>query len=940
METKELKIIKASENNLKNVNLTIPHNKLIVFTGVSGSGKSSLAFDTIFAEGQRRYLQGVSAYARQFLGQLKKPEVVDIIGLKPTIAIDQKTTYKSPRSTVGTVTEIYDYLRLLYSQIGVPHCPICGKEIKKQTVDEIVDAILKFPEGLKIQILAPIVKNKKGKHSKEISLAQKNGFTKIRVDSQIYNLNELNELDKNKVHNLEIVVDRLVVNEKIKSRLADALEICFKFSNGTVIVNNGEDDILFSQDFACPAHSFSVEKLTPQMFSFNNPLGACELCTGLGTLIEVSKKLIVPDETLSIRNGAIKAPGWRFGDKNSLAKSYYESLSEKFNFSLDIPFAELPNKIKDILFYGVENEKIKIKRKTNHMDLTYSTSFVGIINNLNQRYRESKSDFVKHEIEQYMCEIQCPKCCGKRLKSGILGVTIAEKNISEFCEMNVSYAINFIENLKLTENLNLIAKPILKEIKTRLEFLKLVGLSYLTINRCSKTLSGGESQRIRLATQIGSFLVGVIYILDEPSIGLHPVDNDKLIESLKKLRDLGNTVIVVEHDEETIKAADFIVEIGPRAGEHGGEIVFSGPYEKLEFCDNSITGQYLNKKRTIEVPKQRQTGTGKFLEFNGCCENNLKHINFKLKLGTLTCVTGVSGSGKSTLVNNIVYRYFAAKFDNSNLKPGKFESVNGEQNINKIVCVDQSPIGKTPRSNPGTYTGVFDFIRELFANTNYAKLHGFNAGRFSFNVKGGRCEACKGDGIIKIEMHFLPDIFVPCEVCGGTRYNRETLKVKYCDKNISEVLNMTVQQALVFFDNQPRIKRKLTALLEVGLGYIKLGQNASTLSGGEAQRVKLATELAKIPTGKTLYILDEMSTGLHKHDVAKILNILKKFVEGKNTVLLIEHNLDVIKTADYLIDLGPTGGEDGGFIIASGTPEEVAANEKSKTGQFLKKILN
>ncbi len=941
MEKFEIVVKGASENNLKNISLKIPHNKLVVFTGVSGSGKSSLAFDTIFAEGQRRYLQGMSSYARQFLGQIKKPNVVEISGLCPTIAIDQKTTYKNPRSTVGTVTEIYDYFRLLYAQIGILHCPICGEEIKQQTVDEVVDRILKFPEGSKIQVLAPVVRNKKGKYVKEIELAKKNGFSKVRIDGIYFSLFDEIELDKNKKHSIDVVIDRLIVSEKIKSRLTDSLEVGFKLSSKTVVVNlNNKTDFLFSQDYACPKHDFSIEKLTPQMFSFNNPLGACEVCMGLGSLIEVSKKLIVPDESLSIKNGAIQAPGWKYGESsNNLARSYYEALSKKYGFSLDVAFSELSDEVKNILFYGLKDEKVKITRKTNFMDGVFDLSFNGIINNLQKRYSESKSEWIKNEIEQYMCEVTCPKCKGKRLKTALLGVTINNKNISDFTEMDVLEALDFIKNLKFEKSQSLVAKPILKEIVLRLNFLKSVGLQYLTLSRSSKTLSGGESQRIRLVNQIGSALVGVLYILDEPSIGLHQRDNKKLIDSLKQLRDLGNSVIVVEHDEDTIKAADFLVEIGPKAGEHGGKVVFCGSVDEIKNCKESITGQYLVGKKKIEVPKQRRNGTGKSLKFFGCCENNLKNLDVEIKLGTLTCVTGVSGSGKSTLVNNVIYRYLARKFNRSKLNLGKFSSVSGEENLNKIVCIDQSPIGKTPRSNPGTYTTVFDNIRELFANTSYAKLHGFGAGRFSFNVKGGRCEACKGDGIVKMEMYFLPDVYVPCEVCGGRRYNRETLKVKYCGKNIYDVLNMTVDTALQFFDNQPRIQRKLRALSEVGLGYIKIGQNATTLSGGEAQRVKLAFELSKIPTGKTLYILDEMSTGLHQHDVKKILKILHRFVDGKNTVLLIEHNLDVVKTADQIIDLGPEGGSDGGKIVAVGTPEEVAQNPNSYTGKFLKQIL-
>lgn len=940
MGKNEIIIKGARENNLKEINLTIPRDKLIVFTGVSGSGKSSLAFDTIFADGQRRYMESLSSYARQFLGQMEKPDVDDIQGLSPAISIDQKTTSKNPRSTVGTVTEIYDYLRLLYARIGIPHCPVCGREIKQQTIDQIVDKVLALPKRAKIQILAPIVRGRKGEHVKEFEFARKNGFIRVRADGELYDLSEEIKLEKNKKHNIEIVVDRLIIDDGIKSRLTDSLEIASKISGGLIIISMQDaEDILFSQEYACPEHEISIEELTPRMFSFNNPYGACEVCTGIGTFTKVDPLLIIPNEDLSIKEGAIKAPGWTYNEKNSIAKMYYDALAKKYKFSLDTPYGKLPKNVKNIILYGSKGQKLKISRNTSYGNGSYEAVFEGIINNLERRYKESTSEWAKEDIAAYMNEVTCPHCNGERLKKTVLGVTVGGKNISQFTRMSIIQAVDFINNIKLTDREKMISGAIFKEIKERLNFLCSVGLEYLTLSRSSGTLSGGESQRIRLATQIGSSLVGVLYILDEPSIGLHQRDNDKLIGTLKKLRDIGNTLIVVEHDEDTMRAADWIVDIGPGPGVHGGEVVFSGLTKKIEDCKESITGQYLCGKKKIDIPKKRRKGNGKILQFNGCSENNLKNINVKIPLGTFTCVTGVSGSGKSSLVNQTIYKHLAAKLNKSRIKAGKFKSVKGMEHLDKVIDIDQSPIGKTSRSNPGTYTSVFNDIRELFANTNDAKMRGYTSGRFSFNVKGGRCEACQGDGIVKIEMHFLPDVYVPCEVCKGKRYNRETLQVFYKGKNIYDILNMTVEEGIAFFENHPKIKRKLQTLYDVGLGYIKIGQSSTTLSGGEAQRVKLSTELSKRSTGKTIYVLDEPTTGLHTNDVKHLLIVLQKLVDAGNTVLLIEHNLDVIKTADYLIDLGPEGGDNGGTIVATGTPEQVANIKESYTGQYLKDIL-
>lgn len=940
MGKNEIVIKGAREHNLKNVNLTIPRDQLIVFTGLSGSGKSSLAFDTIYADGQRRYIESLSSYARQFLGQMEKPDVDSIEGLSPAISIDQKTTSKNPRSTVGTVTEIYDYLRLLYARVGTPHCPICGREISQQTIDQIVDQILSLPEKSKLQILAPVVRSRKGEHVKALDSARKSGFVRVRVDGNLYDLSETISLDKNKKHSIEIVVDRLVLQDGITSRLTDSLEIASHLSGGLVIVDVvGQEEILFSQNYACPEHGVSIEELTPRMFSFNNPAGACDDCTGLGSFLKVDPDLLVPNPSLSIRQGAIKASGWNFNSKNSIAHMYFDALSKHYDFSLDTPFADLPKDIQNIIFYGTNGERILLKRESFYGSGEYNARFEGIVNNLERRYKESDSPIMKDEISSYMRDVLCPTCHGERLKKEILAVTVGGKNISEFTKMSIREAIGFVENLSLTKRQHKIADAILKEIKERLEFLQSVGLSYLTLSRSSGTLSGGESQRIRLATQIGSSLMGVLYILDEPSIGLHQRDNDKLIGTLKRLRDLGNTLIVVEHDEDTMRSADFLVDIGPGPGTHGGEVVFAGPIEKIKECPQSITGQYLLGKKKIEVPKQRRKGNGKFLTFSGCEENNLKGITAKIPLGTFVCVTGVSGSGKSSLVNEIIYKQLAGSLNRANTRPGKFKKVDGLSHLDKVIDINQSPIGRTPRSNPGTYTNVFNDIREIFAQTKDAKMRGYSMGRFSFNVRGGRCEACQGDGIVKIEMHFLPDIYVPCDVCKGKRYNRETLEVKYKDKTIYDILEMTVEEGLAFFENIPKIKRKLQTLYDVGLGYIKIGQPATTLSGGEAQRVKLATELAKRPTGKTIYILDEPTTGLHTADVQHLITVLQKLVDGGNTVLVIEHNLDVIKTADYIIDLGPEGGDEGGQLVASGTPEEIASCKDSYTGQYLKKVL-
>ena len=929
----------AREHNLKNIDVTIPRDKLVVLTGLSGSGKSSLAFDTIYAEGQRRYVESLSSYARMFLGQMEKPDVDMIDGLSPAISIDQKTTSKNPRSTVGTVTEIYDYLRLLYARIGIPHCPICGREIKQQTIDQIVDQVLSLPEKTRIQVMAPVVRGRKGEHQKEFEAARKSGFVRARVDGLLYDLNEKIQLEKNRKHTIEIVVDRLVVKEGIRSRLADSIETAAGLTGGIVVINviDGED-ITFSQNYACPEHGVSVDELTPRMFSFNNPYGACKKCTGLGVFMKIDPQLIIPDKRLSINKGGLKASGWAM-EGSSIAAMYMKGLSEHYHFSLDTPLGELPPEIIDILLYGTKGEKIRLRRDSMYGSGSYMAPFEGVINNLERRFRDTSSNWIKEEIETYMSAVPCDECHGQRLSKESLAVTVGGLNISQFCDKSVTEALEFVDGLELSDREKMIAAPILKEIKSRLGFLQSVGLEYLTLSRSSGTLSGGESQRIRLATQIGSSLMGVLYILDEPSIGLHQRDNHKLLNTLKRLRDLGNTVIVVEHDEDTMREADYIVDVGPGAGIHGGEIVFAGPAKGIEKCKKSLTGQYLSGKRKVEVPETRRPGSGKFLEIKGAAQNNLKGIDVKIPLGEFVCVTGVSGSGKSSLINEILYKKLAAELNRAHAHPGKHQELLGLEHLDKVIQIDQSPIGRTPRSNPATYTGLFNDIRELFASTQEAKMRGFTASRFSFNVKGGRCEACQGDGIICIEMHFLPDVYVPCEVCKGHRYNRETLEVKYKGKNIYDVLEMTAEEGLEFFRDIPKLRRKLQTICDVGLGYVKIGQPATTLSGGEAQRVKLATELSRRSTGRTIYILDEPTTGLHIADVHKLIDVLQRLVDGGNTVVVIEHNLDLIKTADHIIDLGPEGGNRGGEIVAQGTPEEVAAVEGSYTGQYLKPLL-
>ena len=929
----------AREHNLKNVDLELPRDKFIVFTGLSGSGKSSLAFDTIYADGQRRYVESLSSYARMFLGQMEKPDVDSIEGLSPAISIDQKTTSKNPRSTVGTVTEIYDYLRLLYARIGVPHCPVCGRVIEQQTVDQMADQIMALPEGTRIQVLAPVVRSRKGEHKKEFENAKRSGFVRVRADGILYDLSEEIKLEKNKKHNIEIVIDRLILKADIRSRLSDSLESAMSVSGGLVLIDVvGGEELLFSQNYACPDHGISVEDLSPRMFSFNNPAGACEKCTGLGTFMKVDPALVIPDPSRSIRGGAIRASGWYFAE-GGLVQSYFEALASHYHFSLDTPFRQLPEEIQNIILYGNNGEKITVQRESGSRGSTFTTDFEGIINNLERRFRTTNSNWVRNDIASLMSSEECPDCHGHRLKPEYLAVTVGDKNISDFCRMSIVQALDFLDTLQLTERQKMISAQILKEIRSRLGFLQSVGLEYLTLARSASTLSGGESQRIRLATQIGSSLMGVLYILDEPSIGLHQKDNHKLIDTLKRLRDIGNTLIVVEHDEDTMRAADYIVDIGPGAGVHGGEVVCAGSLEDIISCEKSITGQYLSGKKKVEVPAIRRKGNGKYIEIVGATENNLKNISVKIPLGTFTGVTGVSGSGKSSLINEILYKRLAGDLNGARIRPGKHKDILGIDQLDKVIEIDQSPIGRTPRSNPATYTGVFTDIRNLFASTNQAKMRGYTSSRFSFNVKGGRCEACEGDGIIKIEMHFLPDIFVPCEVCKGKRYNRETLEVKYKDKSIYDVLEMTVEEGLAFFDSLPKIKRKLQTLYDVGLGYIKIGQPATTLSGGEAQRVKLAAELCRKPTGKTIYILDEPTTGLHTADVHKLIEVLQTLVDAGNTVIFIEHNLDVIKTADYLIDLGLDGGDNGGQVVFAGTPEELVQCEQSYTGQYLKELL-
>ncbi|ELC8431323.1 excinuclease ABC subunit UvrA [Clostridium perfringens] len=930
----------AKVHNLKNVSLEIPRDKLIVFTGLSGSGKSSLAFDTIYAEGQRRYVESLSSYARQFLGQMDKPDVESIEGLSPAISIDQKTTSRNPRSTVGTVTEIYDYLRLLYARVGVPHCPKCGKEITQQSVDQIVDQIMELPERSKIMILAPIIRGRKGTHEKVLENIKKQGFVRARIDGEIYDLTEDEiKLEKNIKHNIEAVVDRIIVKDGIEGRLTDSIETSLKMAEGLVLVNIiGEEDRLYSEHFACADCGISIDELAPRMFSFNSPFGKCERCDGLGTLMEIDEDLVVPNKDLSIRGGAISTWGDSRMKEESWTYCVLKALMEKYNFDLDTPYKDLPKKVQEVLMYG-EPEKLKVTYTKENVTAVYNHSFEGEINNLRRRYMETNSDTMKAEIEKYMSDNPCPKCKGARLKPEALAVTVGGKNIFEFTSMAIREELDFINSINFSEKDNIISSQIIKEIQSRLSFLINVGLDYLDLARKAGTLSGGEAQRIRLATQIGSQLMGVLYILDEPSIGLHQRDNDRLISTLKQLRDVGNTLIVVEHDEDTMREADYIVDIGPGAGEHGGEIVASGTLDEIMSNENSLTGKYLTGAKKVELPEERRKGNGNFITVKGAKENNLKNVTAKFPLGTLTMVTGVSGSGKSTLVNEILYKGLNKIVNKAKDLPGKFKEITGYENIDKIIDIDQSPIGRTPRSNPATYTGTFDIIRELFSQTQEAKMRGYKPGRFSFNVKGGRCEACSGDGIIKIEMQFLSDVYVPCEVCKGKRYNRETLEVKYKGKNIADVLNMTVEEALEFFENIPRIKNKLQTLMDVGLGYIRLGQPSTQLSGGEAQRIKLAYELSKRSTGKTLYILDEPTTGLHIHDVNRLVKILQRLVDGGNTVIVIEHNLDMIKCADYIVDLGPEGGDKGGTIIATGTPEKIAGAKESYTGKYLKKYL-
>ena len=942
MQEKNIYIKGAREHNLKNIDLVLPRDKMIVFTGLSGSGKSSLAFDTIYAEGQRRYVESLSSYARQFLGQMEKPDVDLIDGLSPAISIDQKTTSKNPRSTVGTITEVYDYLRLLYARIGVPHCTVCGREIKPQTVDMIVDKIMTYDEGTKFQLLSPIARGKKGEFLKELEQVRKSGFVRVRIDGIIYDLSENIKLEKNKKHNIEVVVDRLVMKSSIRSRLTDSVETATKLSGGLLLVERvGVDEQLYSLNYACPEHGISFDELTPRMFSFNNPFGACKKCSGLGVFMKISEKSVIPDPSLSIRKGGIRAHGWNSVGEGSIAGMYYTALGKKYGFTLDTPIKDMSKSAVDAILYGTKGEKMKMERPTSFGGGVYYTDFEGIINNLRRRYNESGSEASRAEIEQLMTSEKCPDCGGARLCKEALSVTVGGKNIDEVSNLSIDKSLEFIDSLNetLSDRDLMIGRIILKEISDRLRFLSSVGLGYLTLARSAGTLSGGESQRIRLATQLGTSLMGVLYILDEPSIGLHQRDNEKLINTLKHLRDLGNTLIVVEHDEDTIRSADYVVDFGPAAGINGGEIVCSGSVQDIIDCESSITGQYLCGKKKIPVPGKRRSGNGKFLKIFNASENNLKGIDVTIPLGEFVCVTGVSGSGKSSLVNEILYKHLASELNNARKFPGKFDRIEGTENLDKIINIDQSPIGRTPRSNPATYTGVFNDIRELFANTVDAKMKGYTASRFSFNVKGGRCEACSGDGIVKIEIHFLADIFVPCDVCKGRRYNSETLAVKYKGKSIYDVLEMTVVEGMSFFENIPRVYKKLKTLYDVGLGYIKIGQPATTLSGGEAQRVKLSTELSKRATGKTVYVLDEPTTGLHTADVHRLVEVLHALVDAGNSVVVIEHNLDVIKTADYIIDLGPEGGDGGGTIVAEGTPEQIAEVKNSYTGQYLKKML-
>ncbi len=941
MERKDqdLCIYGAREHNLKNIDLVIPRNKLVVMTGVSGSGKSSLAFDTIYAEGQRRYVESLSSYARMFIGQMDKPDVDRIDGLSPAISIDQKSTGHNPRSTVGTVTEIYDYLRLLYARCGIPHCPNCGRVIERQSIDTIVDQVMALPAGSRLQIIAPCVRGRKGEHQKVIERLQREGYVRLRIDGEVYPIEEAPALDKQKKHTIEAVIDRIVLKEGVESRLSESLEHAFKLGQNLAIVavQDGEE-MLFSQNYACPDCGIALEELAPRAFSFNNPFGACPTCLGLGEQMKIDPTLIVPDESLSLNEGAIKAPGWKSGTNNVFSDMYYEAIARHFGFSMDTPFCEIPKEGRDALLYGTK-EKMEVQYERSFGGGHFLAAFEGVVPNMERRYRESQSEWAKADIESYMAHIPCPDCKGKRLKPTSLAVTVGGINIAELCDMNVKRSREFLQTLKLTPTQQTIAAAILKELDARLGFLVNVGLNYLTLSRAAATLSGGESQRIRLATQIGSGLVGVLYILDEPSIGLHQRDNAKLLDTLKGLRDLGNTLIVVEHDEETMRAADFIVDIGPRAGVHGGEVMAAGTPEQVMACENSLTGQYLSQKRTIPVPETRRPGNGQKLVVRGARANNLKNITVEFPLGKFICVTGVSGSGKSSLVNEVLKKRLLHDLNRAKVRAKEHDGIDGIENLNKIIDIDQSPIGRTPRSNPATYTGLFDLIRALYATTPDAKLRGYTSGRFSFNVKGGRCEACKGDGIVKIEMHFLPDVYVPCEVCHGRRYNRETLEVRYKGKNIYDVLDMTVEEALPFFAQHSKIKNILQTLDDVGLGYIKLGQPSTTLSGGEAQRIKLATELSRRDTGRTLYVLDEPTTGLHTHDVKRLLEILNRLADAGSTVIVIEHNLDVIKTADWIIDLGPEGGDEGGTVVATGTPEQIAMCEASYTGQFLKREL-